>query len=175
MAATLKKWTAVIRARKEQMVLAVVGQSLYRIFNYFVDFVFCPALILWLGIIWGGGVYMVSTLILDLVSVVLYDRVGKDLLGLELGKELRGWIGEKILRSQRKISELSLWGKVFVVLGLSLILNPFQVVVFMRQTHEYRQKMNSADYFIFWTSYLGGNLYWVLLVGGVVGLWKFLV
>lgn len=158
---------------KKRLVIALAGQTAYRVFNYFVDFVFCPALILWLGIIWGSATYMAFTLVLDLASIIFYNRVKVDVLGLELGKELRGWMGERLLRSRGKISDLPLGAKLFLVFALTLMMSPFQVVVFMRQANEYREKMSSEEYLIFWASYVGGNLYWVLLVSGTVELGKF--
>lgn len=174
MGAWLKKFSEVVRKRGSQIAVAVLGQTFYRIFNYFVDFVFCPALILWLGMFYGSAIYVLSTLAIDLGSMVLYDNLKRDILGLELGKELRGWFGERVLRSRAKISDLSLPARLLVTLGLTAMMGPFQIVVFMRQANEYREKMSAEEHIIFWLSFVVGNLYWVLVVGGVIQLGKFL-
>lgn len=172
MAATIKQWVAAIRNHQGRLALAITGQLLYNAFNAVVDFMLCPALVLWLGLINGGLAYLAIALVIDLTTMIAYDRIKKDFLGLELVKELRGFIGRKLLRSQQKIAELPMAAKMAIVLLISWRLNPFQVVVFMRHANEYRSGMTREEHWIFWVSYVWGNLLWILLMGGIVEIGK---
>lgn len=164
----ISRYAHLLRTHKDRLALAAIGQTLYQAFNMSFDYLLAPGLILWLGIVWGGLAYMLIGLPVDFLSIRLYDKTKRDILGFELVKEVGGFLGKTLVRQQQALTDMSLLAKVGLAVLLSIKLNPFQVVILLRQANEYRDSLNATDQTLFWTSYVSGNLYWVLLMGGAI-------
>ena len=168
MGTMFSKWTTAIRAHGRRFIIIVAGQGIFQTVTWGIDFIFLPAFILWFGILWGSIIYMAVSLIVDWISIVAYNRIKDDVLGLELIKKWVGFLVQRFLKTPRKISEIPFWMKIFFGQILSVWFSSFEIVVVMRPAHYYSQKMSREDKIIFWTSFIGGSLYWIVLWGATI-------
>ncbi len=131
-----------------------------RLFNYLLY----PAVIVLLGPLHGGAVMTVVALALNYSLVMVYEQTGQDWFGFEwlrLQKERGG----RFLRLALKSGH---W-PVFIFLSCE---DPFKAFVFVRGRRPAGERFTQEDWVVFWGSNLIGNVVWILIVSGGVGLFK---
>lgn len=131
-----------------------------RLFNYLLY----PAVIVLLGPLHGGAVMTVAALVLNYLLVVAYDQTNQDWFGFEWLR-LQRERGNRFLRVALKGG----YWPVFIVLSCE---DPFKAFVFVRGRRPTGGKFTHKDWVAFGESNLIGNLFWVLVVSGGVGLFK---
>ncbi len=133
------------------------------------DFLLYPAAIMTFGPLFGTALMMIASLVVCLILLMLYDRLGRgrfrDVLGFESLKEA----GEGLLRSRLAqlasfagASALRTAAKVGLFLCQSVWFGPMTCTIFMRSVGVYR--MSRADWLLFGGSVLVSNLVWAALV-----------
>lgn len=147
-----------------------VGLYLYNTFNRFYDLVLYTAVIAKWGALKGGAMMMALSLVVDLVTLRLYDRFKRDVFGIEGLKRVRDsdaitWTG-KVLRWALRQNDLV----VFVV--LTLMTNQFVVTAWLRHGAGEFNGLQRRDWLIFLTSVALGNLYWIAVISGAIQLFK---
>jgi hypothetical protein len=143
---------------------------LYSAFNKIYDYVIYTAVIAKFGIILGGTIMMVASFFLDLITLRLYHQKKSDIFGLEAIKALRDAepksFGERLTKWGLQKSR----GILFLV--LSLISNPFVVTAYPGQRTEQFDGMHGRDWVIFLSSFLLGQLFWILAITGIIKLFQ---
>lgn len=143
---------------------------LYSAFNKIYDYGIYTAVIAKFGVIIGGAIMMVASFFLDLMTLRLYHQSKSDIFGLEAIKALREAepksLGERITKWGLQKSR----GILFLV--LSLISNPFVVTAYLGQRTEQFDGMHGRDWLIFLSSFLLGQLFWILAITGTIKLFQ---
>ena len=78
--------------------LWVTGIGSYYIFTWIYDYLIISALLVYFGVLKGGIIAMVVSMLIDFFTLKFYDWLKKDWLALETIKELndkKGFIGKK--------------------------------------------------------------------------------
>ncbi|MBL8189971.1 MAG: hypothetical protein JNK38_18295 [Acidobacteria bacterium] len=161
------------RRRLRQLGQWGVGLYLYNTFNRFYDVVLYTAVIAKWGTLKGGVMMMALSLVVDWVTLRLYDRFKRDVFGIEGLKRVRDsdattWIG-KVLRWALRQNDLV----TFVV--LTLMTNQFVVTAWLRHGADEFNGLQRRDWVIFLSSVVLGNLYWIAVVSGAIQLFKTLI
>lgn len=121
------------------------------------------------GPLFGTALMMIASLVVCLLLLMLYDRLGRarfrDVLGFETLKE----VSEGLLRSRLAqfasiagASAIRIAAKVGLFLYLSVWFDPMTCTIFMRGFGVYR--MSRTHWLLFGGSVLVSNLVWAALV-----------
>ena len=142
------------------------GFLTWKAVEYAFDYALYPFVIWKLGP-WMGGVLMaLLSLVSCLLLLCLYDRLGRDWLGLEFVKNLRHYDGSS--RWRRGLAWLVTRGDLPAFLALSIYYDPFITTAYLR--HGAFNGMTRRDWRIFLASWLIGNLLWIALCQSGVSL-----
>lgn len=144
------------------------------LFVYGFDYVLYPFVIWKLGLVTGGGVMAILSLIACLLTLWFYNWSKRDWLGIEQLKQVRDFEGATGWR--RKLAEIVKRGDWVALIVLSWYSDPFITVVWMR--HGSINRMTARDYKILLGSWLITSTYWALVCFGGVNvlekIWKIL-
>lgn len=158
----------IARLRKRGLVWVGAHTTLY-LWDKFFDFVLYPLAIIELGLLWGTATMMTASLVICVILLVLYDRLGstrfRDVLGFESLKEAATAVRQTRFgrwSEGTKGRAARLAGKVGLFLYLSLWFDPMTCVIFMRPTDQYH--MAPAYWLVFGLSVFLGNAIWGALV-----------
>lgn len=152
---------------KERIGLAFIGHGAKNVEEFLFDYVLYPAVIAWLGTLYGGLIMTVFSAVMCYLYIIAYDWSGKDWFGFELlkeardGEETEGRIGRLVQRVARK-------GDWAAFIALSVYSDPFFTTVYMRKGANAYNGLSRRDWSIFWGSVLVANLWWTGAVTGVV-------
>jgi hypothetical protein len=117
-----------------------------------------------LGPVKGGLLMIAVSFLLDLVLIKFYDWSKTDWLGIETLKDIR----ENPART--RLEKLLQWllrkGDAVALVVLSLKLNPFNVMLYLRRGAYLYNGMGRRDWLVLVASTLIGNLYWILVMWG---------
>lgn len=154
---------------KERLGILGLGHLMNAGVMYGFDWGLYPFIIWMMGPLVGGIIMTLLSVIFDLIIIYWYDKSKQDWLGIEAIKGFKEGSGgtkkEKLLRWIMNRSD-----KLLVVL-LSLKLNPFNVVLYMRHGANEYNGMSARDWKIFVVSTIVGNLYWTLVMfGGITAM-----
>ena len=150
----------------ENIKLWGTGISSYYFLTWIYDYLIVSFFLLYLGFLWGMVVVVVLSIVVDLATMKFYDWLKKDWLALESIKELdhkKGIVGRLFSFVREK-------GVLLTIIVLSLTSNAFVVTAYLRRGASQYNGMSSRDWFIFISSSLLINLYWVFVVGGGIEL-----
>ena len=172
----LRSVPAFIAAHKERLGIFGVGVVGNALMVWAFDYLLYPFVIWKLGILLGGPVMMLCSLVVCYLTIIFYDWAKKDWIGLETLKSLREYEGKvKTGRFTSWILKKGDWG---AFLFFSLKSDPFITTVYMRKgAHQYNG-MSPRDWKIFLGSVILSNLWWwipaytIAYTGGTV--WEFL-
>lgn len=144
-----------------------VGRTLRGIFNYFVDYVVYPFVLLKFGFLKGLIIMVLITSVENLATLILYFRMKIDWLGYEYVNHLKQWADtktgiKKIIGSALRKSDL------VVFFLLSTLRDSFETTAYF-QHKDNTDKIRTG--FIFTTSLIVGNLYWSLGVELFINSW----
>ncbi len=150
--------------------LWVTGIGLYYTLTWLYDYVMVSFLLIYFGFLRGSIIVFISSILVDLVTIRLYDYWKKDWLALETIKDLEN--------KNNFIGKIFKWvhgkGSVLTIVILSLTSNAFVVTAYMRKgSYEYNG-MGKRDWIVFLTSSVLINLYWIFVVGGGIELFRYL-
>lgn len=117
-----------------------------------------------LGPVRGGLLMIAVSFLLDLMLIRFYDWSKTDWLGIEALKDIR----ENPART--RLGKLLQWllrkGDAVALVVLSLKLNPFNVMLYLRRGAHLYNGMARRDWVVLIASTLIGNLYWILVMWG---------
>lgn len=147
-----------MQAILKRAVLVGAGLAMKRAINWPFDLILYPAMMVWLGHLWGGVVMTILSLFLNLLVIAGYDWAKTDWLLIEALKKLRddppddGWRGV-VGRTLRK-------GDVpaFFILCAD---DPITATLYLRHgSHQYNG-LSRRDWRIFLAATMVANLYWI--------------
>lgn len=146
------------------------GFLTWKAFDYAFDYALYPFVIWKLGPWTGGALMALASLAFCLLLLRLYDRLGRDWLGIEFVKNLRHYEGAS--RWRRALAWLAARGDAAAFLVFSVRYDPFITTTYLRRGAF--NGMAARDWGIFLASWLIGNLLWIALCHGGVSFLRFL-
>ena len=126
------------------------------------DYALYPLVIWQLGPLAGGAIMALASLAFCLLLLRIYDRLGRDWLGLEFVKNLRHYAGPS--RWRRALARLVGRGDGLAFLVLSAKYDPFITTAYLRR--EAYRGMSRRDWAIFLASWLVANGFWIAVCAG---------
>ena len=147
---------------KNRALFLVVGVIASQILVGGFDYVLYPFVIWRFGLLKGGAVMALLSLVACSSVLVFYNLTKKDWFGIELAKELREYKGRKIVF--RIVSWVLKRGQLASFFILSLKFDPFTTVAYMRPGANEFPEMDSKSWKIFFASWLVGNLSWLAVI-----------
>lgn len=136
----------------------MLGATSVSMLVFLFDDVLYPFVIWKLGLVWGGLLMASFSALLCFGALLFYDRVRRDLLGLEALKTLREYEGGRVW------GKVSAWifkrGDVIAFLFLSIVSNPLVTTVYLRRGAYVFDGMRKREWGIFVTSFLLSNASW---------------
>jgi hypothetical protein len=158
-------------ARVAELTLGISAKNLI---SYSFDYLLYPFVVYRLGIIKGGTVMMVLSLLACVILLRFYDWTKRDWLGIETIKGMKDYQGES------RLGRLTAWilrqSDPVVFLFLTIKEDAFITLVYMRHgSHKYNG-MSARDWRIFLSSVAISNIYWTLAaymgISVVEWIWK---
>ena len=151
-----------------------IGISANHVQEYLFDCLLYPFAIFKLGLIRGGAVMSLLSLIACLLLLRFYDWSKRDWLGIEAIKGLKDYEGKS--RIGRWLAWVLRRGDFVACVALSVRFDPFITTAYMR--HGAFNGMTARDWRIFLLSWFISNGVWALLcyagVETISGLWRLL-
>ena len=136
----------------------------YKLTDYAFDYALYPYVIYKLGLLWGGVVMAVASLLVCLLLLQAYDWLKRDWLGIEFIKSLRTYAGAS--RWWRSLTWLLNGGDLVAFVVLSLRFDPFITTAYLR--HGRYNGLSRRDWRIFFGSVVLSNASWaVVCYGGI--------
>lgn len=148
-----------IRERAFFLLLGIAAEEVLA--NAF-DYVLYPFVIWKCGLLRGGAIMALLSLVVCYVTLVFYNFTKKDWFGIELAKEFREYQGQS--RVFRAMSWMLRRGQFAAFLFLSLKFDPFTTTAYLRQGANRFSKMDCRSWQIFFASWLVANLSWIVVV-----------
>jgi len=147
---------------KGKVLFLLIGIAVEEVAVNAFDYALYPFVIWKCGLLRGGAIMALLSLIACCTILFFYERTKKDWFGIELVKELREYKGKV------KIFGIVSWilkkGQFASFLFLSLKFDPFTTVTYMRQGANEFLVMDCKSWKIFFASWLVGNLSWIAVV-----------
>jgi hypothetical protein len=140
----------------------LVGFLTHKLFDEAFDFVLYPFVIYSLGLLWGGLVMTLMSLLDCYLLLKLYDWLKRDWFGIEFVKGLRFSGGQS--RWRKALAWLLNRGNAVAFIALSLRYDPFITTAYLR--HGSYNGMTLRDWYIFLGSGIVSNLAWMLVCYG---------
>jgi len=169
----LKNLATRIVALKKKIGTLLVGWLTDRVTNWIFEYVAYPAAIACWGLLKGGAVMIILSVIVSLAIIRLYDFLKIDWLGLETVKELRDGEAKSMLE---RITQWAMKkGDLFALLILSVYSEPVKVTLYMRHGANQFNGFSKRDWLIFTTAVVIGNVSWALAVFGGLEILKKLI
>lgn len=141
-----------------------LGHTVNAVLLYGYDYVLYPYVIWKMGLVRGGIVMSVLTLISCLLTLWFYDWSKRDWLGIEAVKQLRD--GEENTRSRRLLAWALAKGDLPACVVLSVYTDPFITMACLRRGAF--TGMTRRDWRIFFASWIICDGYWMLACFGGV-------
>ncbi len=135
------------------------GLAMKRFINYPFDLVLYPAMMIWLGYIWGGFVMTLLSVFLNLLIIKGYDWSKTDWLLIETLKGIReepsaGKSKQFLGKFLQKSNVLA-----FFVLCFD---DPITVTLYLRHGSYQYNGMSRHDWKMFFSATVIANLYWIV-------------
>lgn len=151
----------------------ILGITANQIMVIFFNWVLYPFVIWKFGIIKGGIIMTFLSFIVCYITLLLYDYLKKDWLGIELIKSLRE------SNSDKKINKILSWamkkGNMALMIFLSIKFDPFITIAYMRKGFEEYNGLTFRDWKIFILSIFISNFYWTFAMYFGITLFKLVV
>jgi hypothetical protein len=150
------------------------GHALYGSFNHFFDFVIYPYVVYTQGVILGGALMTLFSLMQCALLLIVYERIGVDWVG-------SGLLADIARKAQPSwIDRLVVWvthrNPALTFLVLCAVTDPFIVTAFFRRGSF--DGLRARDWHLFFASVLVCNLYWIfvadLIARIVVASWQWI-
>lgn len=138
------------------------GFAVWNVTDYLFDYALYPFVIWKLGTVVGGGIMALASLAFCLGLLRVYDLLGRDWLGIEWVKGLRGYAGPS--RWRRLLGWLLDRGDTVAFVVLSAKYDPFITTAYLRRGAY--NGMARRDWTIFLASWVLSNLIWIIICAG---------
>lgn len=138
------------------------GFLTWKAVDYAFDYVLYPFVIWKLGAWVGGAIMAFLSPAFCLLLLRIYDRLGRDWLGIEFVKNLRHYEGTS--RWRRELAWLVSRGDGVAFVVLSVKYDPFITTAYLRR--EAYKAMTRRDWAIFLGSWLVANGLWIAVCAG---------
>lgn len=138
------------------------GFLTWNVIDHAFDYALYPFVIWKLGPWLSGAIMTLLSLVFCLFLLRLYDRLGRDWLGLEFIKNLRHYDGTS--RWRRGLAWLVSRGDGVAFVILSVKYDPFITTAYLR--HDAYNGMNKRDWMIFLGSWIVANGLWIAICTG---------
>jgi hypothetical protein len=162
------------RRHRQRLAQIGTGHLLYATFNWFFDNVLYVFVIYRLGLIVGGAIMTMSSLVQCAATLFVYERMRID------------WVGVGSLARLSSVPNPSWWqrivrwamrhGNAAIFLALCIFQDPFITTAYFRQGRF--DVLNGRDWRIFFGSVFVSNFYWTLRSGVaaaiLVSAWRWL-
>ena len=127
--------------------------------NWGVDYVLYPIALVALGVVWGGLIMTIFTVITNLILIKSYDWSKTDWLLIESAKAFRD--GEPTAGKTSFITKVLRLSDPIVLFILSIWDDPFTTTLYMRRGGHQYNGMSRRDWMIFSVSSIISNLFWI--------------
>jgi len=148
-------------AYKDKISILGIGLSANFLLSYPFDYLLYPFVIWKLGIIEGGIIMMLLSMVVCYALLFFYDWSKKDWLGIETIKGLKDYSGSS------KLKRLTAWiltkSDPIVMIFLALRTDPFITTAYMRHGANEYNGLSRRDWSIFISSVVIGNIYWTIV------------
>jgi hypothetical protein len=135
-----------------------VGVTLAGSIVFVFDNVLYPLAVWKYGLMQGGLLMATGSAVLCFGAILVYDRAGRDLVGLEALKELKAYEGKRFLG--RVFAWILRRGDLAALLFLSFFSNPFVATVYLRRESHVFNGMGGREWAVFVTSFVLSNASW---------------
>lgn len=176
--------------KNKKVVHVTAGWSFWASTSWMFDNLLYPAVIAWLGLVWGGAVMTFTAILITFFMLIGYDRSRTDWLGidsLDVMKDeglawVRQWekkryrsriltfLAKMLLFLPKEFFKLAAWmlerGGALAFTFLSFQTDPFITTAYFRRGK--KKGLRRKDWVIFFSSGLLGNIYWSLRSYGLV-------
>jgi hypothetical protein len=143
---------------KERAAELAIGLSANSLIGVLFDWFLYPAVIYWLGLVYGGVVMTLLSMLACLAMMKFYDWSKRDWLGIEAIKGIKDYEGK------RKLGYFTSWimkkSDPAVFLFMTIKFDPFITTAYMRNGKF--NGLSHRDWRIFIGSLILGNIYWTL-------------
>lgn len=139
------------------------GFSFYSLFSWLYDYPFCTFVIWKFGYLKGTVIFTLLSIVVDIISIKLYDWSETDWLAIEYLKSVKSYSGENKLKKLIKyiFTSTPVWVQVVV---LSPKFNAFIITALLREGSYQFNGLSKRDWCIFWGSFLTTQLYWLIII-----------
>jgi len=132
------------------------------------DYTLYPAALLYLGFVWGGLIMTISAIVLNVVTIKVYDWSKTDWLLIETLKSARDNPDVQLPGILGRLQFLLHYGDVAAFFVISMFDDPVDTVLYLRKgSHEYNG-LSSRDWWIFVGANLLANISWILQLSIVI-------
>lgn len=138
------------------------GHFLNFMINNWFDYLLYIPVIAYFGPIWGCGIMIMLSVVLNLILIKVYDKTGKDWLGFEALKEGKEKFSFSLPIWVRKLISI---GDTGAFIGLALY-DPFLATIYLRKRENAHKGLTNRDWRIFVSATLLSNVGWTGLVYG---------
>jgi hypothetical protein len=157
--------------------LALVGGGhlVYGSFNHVFDYVLYPFVVYTHGVMTGGALMTLASLLQCALTLIVYQRMEIDWVGAGLVNDLaQTYPNTGVGRLLTRVTGSS---RLLTFFGLCAVTDPFIVTAFFRRGRFHA--LTAQDWNLFFTSVVVCNLYWIvvadLIAHGAVVLWNSLM
>lgn len=147
-----------------KLAIVGVGWTFDYASNFAFEYLLYPLAIGYGGILVGGGIMIVLSVLISLGTIWFYDWSKRDWLGIETIKAVRD--KEQGGKITRLIGWLMKKGDLIALVVLSVYSEPVKVTLYMRHGAHQFNGFSKRDWLIFTTSVIIGNVSWALAVWG---------
>ena len=145
----------------------LIGRTLKEIYNYAIDYVVYPLVLLKFGYLTGLIIMIVVTAIENIAMLILYFKMKIDWLGYDFVNNIKNWATTK-KGIKRSIGIVLKKSDAFVFLLLSTLRDSFETTAYFK----HKQEMSKTKTWLLFTiSLIIGNLYWSLGVELFINSW----
>ncbi len=145
------------------------GHSISFLINNTFDYAIYIPVVAKFGPIWGCGIMIILSILINLTLMWVYIKTGKDWLGLEALKDGK----EKL-----SMSDLPKWTKKLVsfgdraaFIGLS-IYDPLFATIYMRKSEDRQAWLSKRDWYVFGSATILSNVGWTGIVYGGLSVFR---
>ena len=143
---------------RERAAVLAVGLSANKLMDWLFNYLLYPYVIYTCGIIRGGVIMILASMIACLLKLQFYDWSKHDWLGIEAIKNLKEYSGAR--RGGRMTAWFLKRSEIAAFLFLTMLYDPFVTATYLRRGRF--NGMMSRDWWIFYASLLIGNVPWIL-------------
>lgn len=143
-----------------------IGFASKKLLDSAFDFVAYPAALIALGVVWGGALMTVLSVVVNILLIRTYDTLRCDFLLLEALKSLQCAKGSS--RLQQLVAWVLRRGDVPAFFVLSWIEDAVVVTLYLRKGSHLYNGLSRRDWTIFVASTVTANLFWIVSVSSII-------